>query len=63
MVPPFVQHALADQFEPRRELQRLVLEHGLQVVLRDVTRISDFVGVDIKIDVGFYEEDVVDWSL
>lgn len=61
MVPPLVEHALADQLEPRRELERLVREHGFQVFLRYVAGVSDFVGTGVDIDVGFDEEDVVDW--
>ena len=61
MVPPLVQHALTDQLEPRRELERLVREHGFQVFLGDVAGVSHFVSTRVDIDVGFDEEDVVDW--
>lgn len=60
MVPPLIKHALTDEPEPRRELERWVLEHGLEVVLGDVAGVADFVGVDIEIDVRLNEEDVVD---
>ena len=59
MVPPLVQHALANQLEPGRELEGLVGEHSLQVVLGDVARVPHLVGAWLEIDVSFDEEDVV----
>lgn len=60
VIPPFVEHAFADELEPRCELQRLVFEHGLQIVLADPARVSDLIGVGIKIHVGLDEQYVVD---
>jgi hypothetical protein len=63
VVPPLVQHALADELKPRRELERGIPEHVLQVVLGYVTAVADFVGVDVGVHIGFYEEDVVDYGM
>jgi hypothetical protein len=62
VVPPLVEHALADQLEPGGELERLVLEHGLEVLLRDESRIADFVGVDIQVNVSLDKQDVVNYA-
>jgi len=35
------------------------LEHGLQLVLSHKGAVADFIGVDVEVDVGLYEEDVV----
>jgi hypothetical protein len=59
VAPPLEEHCLADQFEPRCELERLVLEHGLQLVLGNERAVTDFVGVDVEVDIGLDEEDVV----
>lgn len=59
MVPPLEEHCLADQLEPWCELERLVLEHGLQLVLGDKSAVSGFVGVDVEVDIGLDEKDVV----
>lgn len=59
MVPPFEEHALADELEPWRELQRFILEHSLEVLLRDPARISYFIRVDVEINIGLDEQDVV----
>lgn len=63
VVPPFVKHALADQFEPRCKLQRLVLKHGLEIVLGDIARVAHFIGVDVQVDIGLDEEDVINCRL
>lgn len=60
MVPPFVKHALANELEPRRELEGGVFEHGLEVLLANVTRVTRFVGVDVQINVGLDKQDVID---
>lgn len=59
VAPPFEEHGFADQLEPRCELERLVLKHGLQLFLSNEAGVTSFVGVDVKIDIGLYEEDVV----
>ena len=63
MAPPLEEHCLADQLEPWCELERLVLEHGFQLILGDEGAITDFVGVDVKIDIGLDEENVVNCDL
>ena len=62
MAPPLEQHRVADELEPRRELQARLLEHLLQLVGRHVSRIADFVEVHVEIDIGLDEEDIVDCS-
>lgn len=57
--PPFKEHALADKLEPGGKLEGVVLEHGLEVGFGDVFGGLDFVGVDIEVDVGLDEEDVI----
>lgn len=52
MVPPFEKHALADELEPRRKFEGFFLEHILQIFLGNPARVSDFVGVDVEVDVG-----------
>lgn len=55
VAPPLEEHCLADQLEPRCELERLVLEHGLQLVLSNEGAIASLVGVDVEVDVGLDE--------
>jgi len=59
MVPPLVQHTFANQLEPRRELQRLVFEHGSEILLGNKPRVANFVGIDVKVDVGLDEQDII----
>jgi hypothetical protein len=47
VAPPLEEHRLADQLEPRCELERLVLEHGLQLVLGHEGAVAGLVGVDV----------------
>lgn len=63
VIPPLKQHALANELEPRRELVRLVLEHCLQLVCRDVLRVAHLVRVDVQVNVGLDEEDVINLVL
>ena len=51
---------MANQLEPWRELERGVFKKFIEVIRRDVFCVLDFVGVDVQIDVGLDEEDVVD---
>ena len=60
MLPPLEQHRFADELEPRRELELRVLEQGLQLLGRDVFRVLNLVLVDVEVNVGLDEEDVVD---
>ena len=59
MAPPLEEHSLADQLKPRCKLERLILKHGFQLILGDKSAVTDFVGVDVEIDISFDEEDVV----
>jgi hypothetical protein len=62
VVPPLIEHALANQLEPGGELERLVLEHGPKVLLRDESGIANLVGVDIQVNVGLDKKDIVDYA-
>lgn len=59
MAPPLEEHSLADQLKPRCKLERFILKHGFQLLLSDKSAVTDFVGVDVKIDISPDEEDVV----
>ena len=60
MLPPLEEHGLADELEPRGKLQRGILKHLLELISRHVLGSLDFVLVDVEIDVGLDEEDVID---
>ena len=62
MFPPLKKHALADELEPWGECEGVVLEHGLEVLFRDVFGVADFVWVGVDVNVGLDEQDVVDWK-
>ena len=62
MLPPLEEHRVADELEPRRELERRVLELLLELLGRDVLRVPDLVGVDVQVDVRLDEQDVVDYA-
>ena len=62
MLPPLEKHGLADELEPRGELQRRILKHLLELIGRHVLGGLDFVLVDVEVDVGLDEEDVIDWT-
>jgi hypothetical protein len=59
MLPPFEQHRLANEFEPRCELQRRVIERLPQPVGGDIFDVHDLVLVDVQIDISLDEKDVV----
>ena len=61
VIPPFEKHGVADQFEPRSELEAAVLEHGLELILAHVLRILDFIRIGLVVDVGFDNEYIVDF--
>ncbi len=60
VLPPLKQHRVAYQLEPWCELQAAILEHRLQLVLRDVACVLDFVGVCFVINIRLNNEYVVD---
>lgn len=61
LVPPGEEEVAADEAEPGGEEVLLVGEHGEQLLLGDVARVADLVGVEVGGDVEGREEDVVDW--
>lgn len=61
MLPPLKQQGVANKLEPWGELQSRVLEHLLQSVRGNIRRVLDFVQVGLKINIGFNEEDIIDW--
>jgi hypothetical protein len=63
VVPPLKQHALTNELEPWCELVRLVPEHVLELGSGNVFRIANLVRVDLQVDVGLDEQDVVDLVL
>jgi hypothetical protein len=62
VVPPLVQHAFANELEPWCEFKRRILEHVPEVFLGDKSRITSFVWVNVEINVGLDEEDIVDYE-
>lgn len=52
---------MANELEPRGELEGRFVEHSLQAVGSDVSSIADFVEVGLEVDVCLDEENVVDW--
>lgn len=61
--PPLKEHGLADELEPRGELERRVLEHFLELLGRNPTCVADFVQVGIDLGVGLDEKDVINWGI
>jgi hypothetical protein len=51
---------MADEFEPRGELQGWVVEHRFQTISGHIFRVADFVQVWLEVDICFDEKDVVD---
>jgi hypothetical protein len=60
VLPPFEQQRIADELEPRCELQGRVVEHRLQSIGIDIASVAYFVEVRLQVDVCLDEEDVVD---
>lgn len=61
MAPPFKQHRVADELEPRSKFQARLLEHFLQLISRHVASIPHLIGARLEVDVGLDEEDIVHW--
>ena len=61
MLPPLKEHRFAYQFEPWRELEAVVLEHGLEFRLGNVSSILYFVGIGCVVNIGLDEQDVVNY--
>ena len=59
MLPPLKKHRLADQLEPWRKLQAVILEHGFQLRLRHVSSIPHFVGIRGVVNIGLDEQDII----
>ena len=63
MPPPFKQHGIANELEPRREFEIGPLEQLLQFIRTDISRSLDFIWIDIQIDVCLDEENIVDYKV
>lgn len=61
LAPPFEQHRVANELEPRREDEFRLLEHLLQFVRRHVPRIAHFVRVNVQINIGLDKKNIVDY--
>lgn len=59
MVPPLKEHRVADELEPRRELEAGILELLLELLGRDVLGRLDLVRAGRQVDIGLDEENVV----
>lgn len=59
MAPPLEQHRVADQLEPGSERETRLLEHGLQLISRDVLGVPHLVRVWLQVNIGLDEKDVV----
>lgn len=62
MTPPLEQHRVANQLEPRCEGEVGLLEHGLQVLCRNVFGVPHLVRVGVQIDIRLNEQDIVNWT-
>jgi hypothetical protein len=58
-LPPVEEHRVADELEPRGENQVGIVELLLQALRGNVLCVPDLVLVDVKVDIGLDEEDVV----
>jgi hypothetical protein len=59
MLPPLKEHRMTDELEPRRELQAGLLEHLFKLLCGNISRVANLVGVNLKVDIGLNEENVV----
>jgi hypothetical protein len=60
MGPPLKEHRVADKLKPWGELEVRIGELLLQNLRRNVLRRLHLVPVDVEVDMGLDEEDVVD---
>ena len=60
VLPPVEEQRVANELEPRGELEGRVLEHLLEAVGRDVLGGLHLILARVEIDVGLDEENVVD---
>ena len=60
LIPPLEQHRVANQLEPWSKLEAVVLEHGLEVVLRHILCVLHLIRIGFVIDVGFDDEYIID---
>ena len=58
-LPPLEEHRVADELEPRGELQRRVVKELLELLGRDVLCGLNLVGAGVKVDIRLDKEDVV----
>ena len=61
--PPFEQHRIADQLEPRGELETGLGKHLSKFVRRDISSILDFSRVRFQINVSFDKNNVVNYEI
>jgi hypothetical protein len=54
---------MANELEPWREFQAAIVEHGLQFVRGNISGISNLVQVWLEVNLGFNEEDVVNYKI
>jgi hypothetical protein len=59
VTPPLEQHGIADQLEPRGELEIGLSKHLPEFVRSDISGILDFPGVQVEINVCLDEKDIV----
>ena len=59
MLPPLVQHRVADKLEPWCKFQSIVPHHRPELFRGNVLAILNLIGIESMIDVGFDEQYVV----
>ena len=59
--PPCEQERIANELEPRCELQLRIFEHRLQTISSNVSSVADFVQVGLEVNICLDEENVIDW--
>lgn len=63
VTPPLEERRLADELEPRSELEAVVFEHGLERVLCDILCRLDLIRVFFEVYISLNEENVIDYYL
>lgn len=61
MTPPFKQHRVTNELEPRGEFQVRSCKQLFQFIGTDILRIPDFIRVDMQLNICLDEEDVIDY--
>jgi hypothetical protein len=60
VLPPLKQHRVADELEPGSEDQAGVFELLLELLWADILGVPDLVLVDVEVDIGLDEQNIVD---